>query len=84
MQPNFLTDVKMCKKLCKFSCFVAEAGSDVIGNRGDLGIGIGVAERRHRDRALWRTPLGSGNHDLDDIGRTGIVDRPCARERGEG
>src|SRR5260370_25664866 len=48
-------------------CLAAEARGHVIGNRRDLGVGIGIAERTHRDRGLLRMPPGSGNHDLRDI-----------------
>src|SRR5882724_12906480 len=49
------------------SRFAAEACGDVIGHGRNLDIGIGVAERWHRDRTLRRLSLGSGNHDLGDI-----------------
>src|ERR1700687_4967448 len=62
----------------------AEARGDGVGDRGDLDIGIGVAERGHRDSVLWRLPPGPGNHDLGDVGGAGIVDRPGTGQRGEG
>jgi hypothetical protein len=62
----------------------AEARGDVIGERGDFRIGIGIAERRHRDGVGWGVPLGSVKHDLDDIDRTGIVDRPRSGDCGKG
>src|SRR5712671_3695088 len=62
----------------KLRSFAAEARGDVVGHGRNLGIGVGVAERRHRDGILWRMSLGPGNHDLRDVRCTGIVDCPGA------
>src|SRR5258708_7111183 len=68
----------------KMRSLAAESCGDVIGDRRDLVVGISVTERRHRYRAFRRMPLGTGDHDLGDIGRAGIVDRPGAGKRGQG
>src|SRR6266850_4158190 len=67
----------------KLRSFAAEARGDVVGHGRNLGIGVGVAERRHRDGILWRMSLGPGNHDLRDVRCTGIVDCPGAGQCGE-
>jgi hypothetical protein len=54
---------------------LSKARGDVIGKRRDLGIGIGAAERRHRDGMFRRQLLGAGKHHLDYICSAGIVDR---------
>ena len=62
----------------------AEAPGDVVGDSGDLHVGIGCAECRHRDDARRRLPLGAGDHDLRDIGCGRIVDGARAGDGGEG
>jgi hypothetical protein len=44
---------------------LSKARGDVIGKSRDLGIGIGAAERRHRDGMFRRQLLGAGKHQLD-------------------
>jgi hypothetical protein len=53
----------------------AETRGDIVGHRRDLVVGIGVAEGRHRERAVRRQSRGPPQHDLRDIGAAGIVDR---------
>jgi len=54
---------------------LSKARGDAIGKSRDLGIGIGAAERRHRDGMFRRQLLGAEKHHLDHICSAGIVDR---------
>ena len=56
----------------------AEARGHIVGDGGDLRVGVGGAERRHAHRAV-RPPL-AGQHDLGDVGCAGIVDGADAGE----
>jgi len=51
----------------------AKARGDIIGDRCDLRVRIGIAESRHRYDALWRVACRAGNHDLHDIGGGAVV-----------
>jgi hypothetical protein len=56
----------------------AETRDDVIGDGGDLGVGIGGAERRHHHHAMRRlTPLAR-QHNLRDVGGAAVIDRAVA------
>jgi hypothetical protein len=75
-------------QLCDVPCgdlraLAAKASGDVVGDGCNLGIGIDVAKGRHRDHPRRSMTLGAGDNDLRDTGRSGIVDGPGARERGE-
>src|SRR5205823_10372555 len=70
--------------LCHRRWFGAEARGDVIGDGGDFRIGQGRAERRHRDRTLWRGAPRAGDDDLRHVDGARVIDGARAGERGEG
>jgi hypothetical protein len=49
----------------------AEARSNIVCDRGNLVVGIGIAKRRHREQAFQPMALGARNHDLRNIGSAG-------------
>jgi hypothetical protein len=59
----------------------AEAGGDVIGDSGDLGIRIALAEGRHEGMA--GLPLPAREDDLRHVGRCRVVDGARAGEGGD-
>src|SRR5689334_23525181 len=60
----------------------AEARCDVVRNRGDLHIGISVAEGRHENLSTWSVARRTMQHHLGHVDRGRIVDRAHAGQGG--